>query len=190
MKQALLIIDVQNDYFPGGKSELHNALKTLDNIEKILAWFRQKQLPVIHVQHINTYEGAAFFLPETEGTCIHNRLTPIKGENLITKHAPNSFLGTNLEAILRENDITNLVICGMMSHMCIDTTVRACMDHGIKVTLPEDACTTKNLMWQGEQIPAEVVHNTFMAALNGMFANVTKTREVSHGSASTAFESV
>lgn len=178
MKQALLIIDVQNDYFPGGKSELHNSLEALDNIEKVLAQFRQKQLPVIHVQHINAYEGASFFLPNTEGACIHIRLKPLENESLIIKQAPNSFLGTNLEAILKENEITDLIICGMMSQMCIDTTVRACMDHGIKVTLLEDACATKNLVFHGIMIPAEVVHNTFMASLSGMFATVIKAQQL------------
>lgn len=179
MKQALLIIDVQNDYFPGGKAELYNSLEALDNIEKVMAQFRQRHLPVIHVQHINAYEGATFFLPNTDGACIHSRLKPLENESLIIKQAPNSFLGTNLEAILKENEITDLIICGMMSHMCIDTTVRACMDYGIKVTLLEDACATKNLVFHGIEIPAEVVHNTFMASLSGMFATVIKAQQLS-----------
>lgn len=175
MKKALLIIDVQNDYFPGGKSELYNPMGALENIEKALKMFREKKLPVIHVQHINMREGAAFFLPDTEGVKIHSSLTPIENEYLVTKHAPNSFLNTKLAEILSKNEITELVVCGMMSHMCVDTTVRACMDYGIKVTLLGDACATKNLVFQGRTIPAEVVHETFMASLNGMFATVIKT---------------
>lgn len=97
---------------------------------------------------------------------------------LIVKHAPNSFLNTNLAAVLQENKITELIICGMMSHMCIDTTTRACMDHGIKATLLEDACATKNLVFHEKTIPAETVHDVFMASLNGMFAKVIKTNEL------------
>ena len=178
MNKAILIIDVQNDYFPGGKSELHNALGALESTEKALKLFRQKKLPVIHVQHINTYQGATFFIPDTEGTLIHSSLTPLENEYVVTKHAPNSFLRTNLADILSEKAITELVVCGMMSHMCVDTTVRACMDYGIKVTLLQDACATKNLVFQGKTIPAEVVHETFMASLNGLFATVINTMDL------------
>ena len=178
MKKALLIIDVQNDYFTGGKSELVNPLWALSNIIEVLRIFREDKLPIIHIQHINTREGATFFLPNTEGVLIHKDLTPEDGEYLVVKHAPNSFLGTNLLDILKENAITEVVICGMMSHMCIDTTVRACMDYGIKVVLLEDACATKNLMFRDRVIEAEVVQNVFMASLNGMFAKVIKTSEI------------
>lgn len=178
LKRALMIIDVQNDYFEGGRSELYNPLRALSNIKKVLDVFRKEKLPVIHIQHINTHEGATFFLPDTDGVLIHKELTRQDNEYLVIKHAPNSFLGTNLLDILKENNIKDVVICGMMSHMCIDTTTRACMDHGITVTLLEDACATKNLVFNDKTIPAETVHNAFMASLNGMFAKVIKTTDL------------
>lgn len=177
MKQALLIIDVQNDYFAGGKSELCNSMVALGNIEKLLGHFRLAHLPVIHVQHINTREGTTFFLPNTDGASIHKNLTPKEGEHHVIKHTPNSFFKTNLLDITKDNGITELVICGMMSHMCIDTTTRVCKDLGIKVILIDDACATKNLSWAEQTIPAETVHQVFMASLNGMFATVIKTSE-------------
>jgi nicotinamidase-related amidase len=175
MKTALLIIDVQNDYFPGGRSPLHRPLEALEKIEKVLRQFRERELPVIHVQHVNTRPGAAFFLPETSGVMIHERLRPGENEFLVVKHAPSSFLNTNLLQLLQDNGITDLTVCGMMSHMCVDTTVRACMDYGLKVTLLADACATKDLVYNGETIPAETVHKTFMASLNGIFARVVDT---------------
>lgn len=177
MKRALLIIDVQNDYFLGGKSELKNPLSALENIEKVLQSFREKALPVIHVQHINAHEGATFFLPNTEGVLMHTNLTPHENEYLIIKHAPNSFFETGLLDVIKDNSITELVICGMMSHMCIDTTTRACKDYNIKAILLDDACATKNLTWNGKIISAEAVHDVFMASLNGMFANVIRTSD-------------
>ncbi len=177
MKKALLIIDVQNDYFAGGKSELYNPVDALDNIEAVLKQFREKKLPVIFVQHISLGKNAAFFLPDTEGVQLHERLRPLDNEYVVTKHAPSCFLNTNLTDIVRDNGITEFVICGMMSHMCIDTTTRACMDHGLKATLPEDACTTKDLTFSGRIIPARTVHAAHMASLNGTFANVIKTGE-------------
>ena len=178
MSKALLIVDVQNDYFEGGRSELHNPQKALINIEKTLALFRKKELPVIHVQHINARSGATFFILGTNGVSIHKNLTPLDNEHLIIKRAPNSFLNTNLASVLQENRISELIICGMMSHMCIDTTTRACMDYGITVTLLEDACATKNLVFHEKIIPAETVHDVFMASLSGIFANVIKTDEL------------
>lgn len=176
--QALLLIDIQNDYFEGGKYPLHNPGAALANAEKALAQFRAAGLPVIHVQHINTRPGATFFLPDTDGAKIHEKLTPQKDEFVVTKHAPNSFYQTNLAEILIHNNLTSLALCGMMSHMCIDTTVRAARDYGLDITLLADACATKDLVWDGETIPARTVHKAFMAALNGMFANVIRTNEL------------
>ena len=178
MEKALLIVDVQNDYFEGGKSELYKPQEALANIVEVLKLFRDRKLPVIHVQHINISDDASFFLPNTDGVLIHKSLTPLDNETLIIKHAPNSFLNTNLVSVLRKNKITELIICGMMSHMCIDTTVRACMDHGIKATVIADACTTKNLVFNEETISASTVHDVFMASLNGVFAKVIKTSEL------------
>ena len=177
MKQALLLIDIQNDYFAGGKCELREPLKALSHIGQVLHKFRESGAAVIHVQHIGINEGSTAFLPGTQGAEIHERLTPRESEPVVVKHAPSSFYNTNLLELLRERGITDLVVCGMMSHMCIDTTVRACKDHGLKVTLLEDACATKDLAFGDEVIPAETVHRTFMAALNGMFANVITTQE-------------
>jgi nicotinamidase-related amidase len=162
----------------GGKSELSNPLAALANIEKVLAAFRKEKLPVIHVQHISVGAGATFFLPGTKGTEIHERLTPKDGEFHIIKHFPNSFQQTELASLLADKGITELVVCGMMSHMCIDTTVRACKDYGLNVTLLEDACATKSLAFQDKTIPAQTVHEVFMASLNGMFATVKKTSDI------------
>ncbi len=91
------------------------------------------------------------------------------------KHVPSSFLGTGLAGILAEKGAGELVVCGMMTHMCVDTTVRACMDHGLAVTLLADACATKDLVFNGVKIPAETVQSTYMASLDGLFARVIET---------------
>jgi len=178
MSKALLLIDIQNDYFPGGKSELANTDKALERATTVLDAFRDKNLPVIHIRHINLNPGAAFFLPNTAGAEIHPLLTPAAGETIITKHFPNSFCNTNLAEIIKEKGITELVICGMMTHMCIDTTVRAAKDHNIPVTLIKDACATKDLVYDGETISAEQVSSVFFASLNQMFAFIISAEEL------------
>ena len=175
--KALLIIDIQNDYFPGGKAELVNPAAALFNAEKLLKDFRAKEYPIIHVQHINVQEGATFFLPNTNGAKIHNSLTPKAGEHVVVKNAPNSFYKTNLHQIIEESNITELVVCGMMTHMCIDTTVRAAKDYELPVTLISDACATKAMYFKGVSISAANVQAAFMAALSGMFAKIMTTAE-------------
>ena len=178
MSKALLLIDIQNDYFAGGKSELFEPEKALDAAAKVLDMFRRNGLPVIHVQHVNTREGATFFLPNTDGVKIHARLTPRDGESVVVKHAPNSFYDTDLSSIIKEKQIAELVVCGMMTHMCIDTTVRAAKDYGISVTLVHDACATKDLAFGGKKLPASMVQAAYLAGLNGMFAKITVASEL------------
>lgn len=172
MNQALLLIDIQNDYFPGGKMELHNSSQAGANAKIILNNFRIKGLPIIHIRHISTREGATFFLPDTLGSEIYSLLSPLPDEKLIIKHYPNSFRETELLDYLKANGITKLTICGMMTHMCVDSTIRAAFDFGIECELIEDACASKDLKLFGKTITAEHVHNSTLAALNGLFAKV------------------
>lgn len=176
--QALVIIDVQNDYFPGGRSELVGAVEALDRIKAVLKQFREKKHPIIFMKHINTSPSAAFFLPDTFGVEIHSDIAPLADEPVVEKHAPNSFFQTNLLELLQTKGVGELVVCGMMTHMCIDTTVRAAKDYDIPITLLYDACATKDLNIMGNCIPARVVHDTYMAGLNGMFAEIRLPEQI------------
>jgi nicotinamidase-related amidase len=95
--------------------------------------------PIVNIQQIKDShrlrEGATFFLPNTHGAEIHKALSPEPNEDVVIKHAPNSFFETNLHEIIKEKRIFELVVCGMMTHMCIDTTVRAAKDYKIPITL-------------------------------------------------------
>ena len=174
---ALLLIDIQNDYFPGGAMELEGALVALDRASELLRLFRERGRPVVHVRHLSTRLGATFFLPGTAGAEIHPRLTPEAGETIIDKHFPNSFRGTELDARLREAGVLRLVICGMMSHMCVDSTVRAAFDLGYSCTLIHDACATRALAFGEAKVAAADVHRAFMAALSGIFAEPVGARD-------------
>src|SRR5919109_5148029 len=121
---ALLVIDIQNDYFPGGKMELEGADAAAAHASSIVNRFRRDKLPVIHVRHLSTRPGATFFIPGTEGAEIHAKVKPLAGETVIEKNFPNSFRGTALEKQLRDSGVKNLVVAGMMTHMCVDASVR------------------------------------------------------------------
>lgn len=177
MNQALLLIDIQNDYFPGGAMELVRSPEAGIQAGKLLQAFRQKSMPIIHIQHISTRQGAAFFVPNTKGVDFHESVTPINDETVLQKNFPNSFRETPLLAHLRRQQITQLVIAGMMTHMCIDTTTRAAADLGFQCLLAHDACATKSLSFGGTTVSAEHVQTSFLAALNGFFAKVLSVEE-------------
>jgi len=178
METALLLIDIQNDYFTGGRNPLVNAEQAADQAARALACFRDKKLPIFHVQHISLQDGATFFLPDTDGCKIYQDVLPEQGESVIVKHTPDGFFQTDLHERLTALRIEQLYVCGMMSHMCIDTSVRAAKRLGYSVCVLEDTCATKDLGWNDETIPADIVHKTFMAALRGTFATVIKTSQL------------
>ncbi|HJV47430.1 MAG TPA: cysteine hydrolase family protein [Bacillota bacterium] len=178
MGEALILVDIQNDYFPNGKMELSNPVTAAANAAKVLEWFRQNiKDNIFHVQHIASEAGLGFFLPNSEGAEINESVLPLEHESVIIKHAPNSFFKTGLESKLRENGVTKLVICGMMTHMCIDATVRSAVELGFECTLIENACATKDLVYQDKVVAAEQVHYAFVSALNGTYANVVSTED-------------
>ena len=180
MMRALLLIDIQNDYFPGGAMELVGSPAAGVKAGQLLQSFRDRSQPIIHVQHVSTRPGATFFLPDTDGVKIHQSVAPIEGETVVQKHYPNSFRETPLLEILRSGDVTQLVIAGMMTQMCVDSTTRAAADLGFKCVLASDACATRNLEFGGETVSASKVQIAFLAALNGLFAKVLSVDEIDH----------
>jgi len=178
MSKALLIIDIQNDYFEGGAFELVNPTQASLKAKELLEYFRKNSMPVFHVQHINIKEGATFFLPNTSGMQIHENVKPLENEIIITKNYPNSFLKTNLKSELEKQNIKELTICGMMSHMCVDSTTRAAFDLGFDCIVVHDACTTRDLEFLGKKVKSSEVHNSFMSALGSVFARVASCKEI------------
>jgi nicotinamidase-related amidase len=178
MKTALLLIDIQNDYFPGGKMELEGCIEAASAAARLLAAFRKNGWQRYHIQHIATQPNAPFFLPDTPGVEIHQLVQPQPGEQVISKHFPNSFRDTGLVEQLKADNVSSLLICGMMSHMCVDATVRAAFDLGFTCVLTHDACATRELTFAGVTVPARHVHASYMAALGAVYAQVKGVDEV------------
>ncbi len=178
MDTALLLIDIQNDYFPGGKMELVGAEQAGENAGKLLSACRDSSVPVIHIQHFSLRPGSTFFIPDTPGVDIHSSVTPLPEEIVLRKHYPNSFRGTELEMVLKEKDINRLIVAGMMTHICVDTTVRAAFDLGFDCTLIHDACATRDLVWNDQTVSAQQVQSAYMAALGSVFSKVLNTAEM------------
>jgi nicotinamidase-related amidase len=178
MNDCLILIDLQNDYFSGGNMELVGIVEATANAQLLLKVFRKTESPVIHIQHISVRPGATFFLPGSDGATINQMVTPARDEVVVVKNFPNSFRDTALLEILKKARTGNLVICGAMSHMCIDATTRAAFDLGFNCTVAEDACATKDLIYKNKTIKATDVHASFMAALSVPYAKVISTKEI------------
>jgi len=178
MTTALVLIDLQNDYFPGGAMELVGSNDAVIQAKTLLLAFRDRFLPIFHVQHISTRPNATFFLPNTTGVGIHSSVQPEVGESIIKKHFPSSFRETTLLEHLRAVNATKLIFVGMMTHMCVDTTVRAATDLGFECLLAQDACATRALQFSGHHVEAEQVQTSYLAALNGAFAQVLPTQQI------------
>jgi nicotinamidase-related amidase len=164
-KTALLLIDIQDFYFPGGRSALVEPAKAANNAAKLLDYFRKEKMLVIHVRH-NAEPGGN----------INDIVRPLPQEKIFSKSAVNCFVGTDLLDFLKTNKTDTLVICGMQTHMCVEAATRAASDMGFKCILIHDACATKDLTFGDKLVKAEDVHNATLATLKS-YAKVESTLE-------------
>jgi nicotinamidase-related amidase len=178
MNTALIIVDVQNDYFPEGKMPLADPLEASRQAARLLNCFRANLWPVIYIQHIAVRPGATFFLPGTPGADFHANVQPRPDETIVQKNFPNSFRETSLLDVLREQQVNRLINCGMQTHMCVDAITRAAADHGFECFVAADACATRPLTFDGHTVPADHVQHAFLAALNGAYAKVLKVDQI------------
>lgn len=176
-KRALILIDIQNDYFAGGKWSLHGMDTATANAARVLAAARAAGDTVVHVRHEFDSMDAPFFAPGSAGAQIHAEVQPLAGEAVVLKHKVNAFLGTDLKARLDEVGIEQITLVGAMSHMCIDAAARASADFGYATTVIHDACATRDQEFEGKQVPAVQVQAAYMAALAFAYATVTSTEQ-------------
>lgn len=185
MTQGLLIIDIQRDYFPGGAYPLVGPEDAALEARKVLQAYRAAGAPVIHVQHVWDAPDAAFMRPGTDGVEIHPAVAPLDQEPVIIKASPNSFVETDLESQLRDRGIDTVVVAGMMTSMCVDSTVRAGSELGFTMSVIHDACAAPDLTFGATTIPGTTVHAAFLAALGDGFAAVVSSEEAAASLAGT-----
>ena len=163
---ALILIDIQEFYFPGGMLPLDNPETASEKAGQILTFFREQQLPVVHIKH-NASSGAE----------IHENVAPMPGEKVFTKNEANSFNGTGLHEWLQEQGIQKLVLAGMQTHMCLEATTRAAYDLGYDCTVIEDASTTRDLKYEDVIVKAKDVHASTLSTLKGSYAKIMTADE-------------
>jgi len=156
VKTALLIVDIQNFYFPGDGPGLVNAEQASLAAREILDVFRGSKQLVVHVRH-----------KSTRGFEIHKNVEPVQGEKIITKEEVNCFYNTDLLEYLKSNGVNRLVIIGMQTHMCLEAATRAAHDFGFDCIVVGDACATRDLTFGDKVVKAEDVHISTLATITG-----------------------
>ena len=172
-KRAIIVIDLQNEYWPGGNLPLEGIDAAAANAARVIAHGRKQGDLIVNIRH--EMPGAPVFVPGSTGAEINAAVTPAESEPVITKNFPNAFRETGLKALLDETGIEEVTVVGAMSHMCVDATVRAANDFGYATTTIHDACATRELEFNGATVPAAHVQTAMMSALAFFYGEVVST---------------
>lgn len=174
-KTALVIIDVQNDYFPGGRFVLFRAKAALRKTLILRDWARKLGFTVVWARHTSRSPGSFFLLPGTPGADLHPALEPRDGEVILDKDDPNCFVGTELEPLLKARGIDTVVWAGMMSWMCVETTVRSAKDRGYRNFVAHDATASGWMTGPYGLVTPWSAQRAFLSALGFVHATVLST---------------
>ncbi|MDQ6730607.1 MAG: cysteine hydrolase [Actinomycetota bacterium] len=182
MADALVVIDIQNEYFHGGALTLPHAERAAAHAAEAIEAARAAGIPVVHIRHEEP-ESDEWFVPGSRGAETNAAVAPAEGEPVIVKHYPNSFLETDLAERLAAAGASRVAFCGMMTSMCVDATVRAAADLGLAPVLVDDACAAPDLEHRGRSVPADSVHAAFCGALGDDIATLLEVRDFRAGPA-------
>ena len=178
---ALILVDIQKgfeniEYWGGQRNNPDAELRA----SELLKIWRGKYLPIFHIRHCSTIPTS--LLHETNaGNEFNDLVTPVEGETIINKRVNSAFIGTDLQARLDNANITTLVIVGLTTDHCISTTTRMAGNLGYQTFLVADATATFNKRGlDGQNYPAELIHETALASLNKEFATIVTTDFIKH----------
>ena len=174
MKQALLVIDVQNEYF-SGKLPVTYPQGCLENILQAMDRAHESHIPIAVIQHTSPAPEAPTFRKGTSGWELHDEIKRRHADIVIEKHLPGSFTGTGLEDWLKGNDITNITITGYMTQMCCDTTARQAFHRGYAVSFLADATGTLSITNAAGSISDADLHRAILVTQQMVFSRVLKT---------------
>ncbi len=177
-RAALLLIDIQQGFDDHAYWGPRNNPDAERNAARLLAFWREAGLPVVHIQH-QSVEPDSPLRPDRPGVAIQEIVQPLPDEPVFPKSVNSAFIGTGLEEHLRQHDIDAVVICGLTTNHCVDTTTRMAGNLGFQTRLVEDACATFDRVGpDGHVWPAETIHAVSLANLQGEFATIVTTDDV------------
>ncbi len=170
---ALIMIDCQNTY-TRGVMKLTGIDEALLEAEKLLNIAREKNIPIFHVRH-DGGEGSPYDINADIGAFIE-QVAPQSGEAIITKHYPNSFIQTDLDAQLKAKGVQDIVLAGFMTHMCINSTAHGAFNLGYQPTVVASATATRSLEGvNGEIISAADIQASAIASTRDLYAAIANT---------------
>lgn len=175
---ALIVIDFQLEYFEGGRLPIPDGRAAMTKAQQLVAFAGTHHMPVFHVQHVGQ-TGGPLFAKDGERVAFHPDILPAPHHHVVQKTTTSSFASTDLHAQLRERKIRTLIICGLMTHMCVSTTSRDAKPLGYQVLVAADACATRDIdAWDGGTISHMDLHRAALTELSDSFAEVLTTERI------------
>ena len=175
---ALVVIDFQMEYFEGGRLFIPDGMAALSNAARLVRFADSHRIPVFHVQHLGP-AGSPLFARDGAHSAFHPELTPQPHHIVVQKTMPSSFAGTDLHTQLQARGIKTLLICGLMTHMCVSTTARDASTLGYQAVVAGDACATRDIDgWDGGTVRHAELHRAALTALSDSFAAVLPTAAI------------
>lgn len=177
---AVIVVDIQYEYYAHDgetqpKMVIPDGMAVLNNSKKIVEFARKNHMPVFFVGHVGPADGP-LFQEGGRNSAFHDDLLPNQGEAVIMKATPSSFVGTDLDAQLKAAGIKQLIVIGLMSHMCISSTARDAVPLGYAVLIPDDATATRDLeSWDGSVVDHKTLHRSALSGVADVFAEITLT---------------
>lgn len=181
MTEALIVVDVQNDYFPDGNLPTCNPIRTAEACAKLIKKFRNEKKEVVYIKHIVKEEQSKdypFFVKDTWGVEINDIVKPLPNEKVITKSEVSSFVRTELKDYLLSKNIKKLIVVGMMIHNCVNATVYSGVDEGFDCIVVEEAVNTMDQKLHDKVVKAEQIKESFLAGIQFVYSKVYKLEEV------------
>lgn len=174
---ALILVDIQqglDDPWYG----VRNNPDAEANAARLLAAWRERGWPLVHIQHLSTNPESPLY-PGKPGVPHKPDVAPIDDEPVMTKQVNSAFISTDLEQWLRDQGIEEVVICGLTTNHCVETTTRMAGNFGFEAFLAHDACAAHDLTGpDGNHYPADLVHAMSLANIGSEFATVLSTDEI------------
>ena len=175
---ALLIIDVQKGLDDPALGRNRNNPQAEANMALLLSEWRRRNMPVIHVRH-NSVDPASPLRPGLPGHAFKEEVQPLEGEKQFDKSVNSAFVGTGLEAYLRSQNISSLVVVGLTTDHCVSASIRNASDLDFQVTLVSDATATfERQDHEGKVHSAKAVHSVHLAIRKGEFCSIRSTEEM------------